>query len=155
LPESPDINIRPIRQTDSDAVRKLDSSIQGSDRSSTWDSYVERLLSIIELDWLQYPPWGCFVAEDQTGLVGFLLAERQTTAYGLPPGARIVAMAVEPTKRRAGIGKMLVSALEWQAHSEGIKQIYSVLLAEDDRDSRFLESAGFNASDLKIYAKRV
>jgi hypothetical protein len=30
-----------------------------------------------------------------------------------------------------------------------------VLLAEDDRDSSFLESAGFNASDLKIYAKRV
>ena len=153
--ETPDINIRPIRQTDSDAVRKLDSSIQGADRSSTWDSYVERLLSIIELDWLQYPPWGCYVAENESGLVGFLLAERQTTAYGLPPGARIVAMAVESSLRRAGIGKMLVQALEWQARNEGIKQIYSVLLAEDDRDSRFLESAGFNASDLKVYAKKV
>jgi len=155
LQETPDINIRPIRQTDSDAVRKLDSSIQGADRSSTWDSYVERLLSIIELDWLQYPPWGCYVAENESGLVGFLLAERQTTAYGLPPGARIVAMAVESSLRRAGIGKMLVQALEWQARNEGIKQIYSVLLAEDDRDSRFLESAGFNASDLKVYAKKV
>ncbi|MDG0866653.1 GNAT family N-acetyltransferase [Candidatus Lucifugimonas marina] len=155
MQETPDINIRPIRQTDSDAVRKLDSSIQGADRSSTWDSYVERLLSIIELDWLQYPPWGCYVAENESGLVGFLLAERQTTAYGLPPGARIVAMAVESSLRRAGIGKMLVQALEWQARNEGIKQIYSVLLAEDDRDSRFLESAGFNASDLKVYAKKV
>lgn len=133
----------------------LDSSIQGADRSSTWDSYVERLLSIIELDWLQYPPWGCYVAENESGLVGFLLAERQKTAYGLPPGARIVAMAVESSLRRAGIGKMLVRALEWQARNEGIKQIYSVLLAEDDRDSRFLESAGFNASDLKVYAKKV
>lgn len=155
MQNTPDINIRPIRQTDSDAVRKLDSSIQGADRSSTWDSYVERLLSIIELDWLQYPPWGCYVAENESGLVGFLLAERQTTAYGLPPGARIVAMAVESSLRRAGIGKMLVQALEWQARNEGIKQIYSVLLAEDDRDSRFLESAGFNASDLKVYAKKV
>ena len=155
LTQSPDINVRPIRQTDSDAVRTLDSSIQGADRSSTWDTYVERLLSIIELDWLQYPPWGCFIAEDETGLVGFLLAERQTTAYGLPPGARIVAMAVASSKRRAGIGRMLVDAQEWQARSEGIKQIYSVLLAEDDRDSRFLESAGFNASDLKIYSKHV
>jgi N-acetylglutamate synthase-like GNAT family acetyltransferase len=87
--------------------------------------------------------------------VGFLLAERQTTAYGLPPGARIVAMAVEPSLRRAGIGRMLVQALEWQARNEGIKQIYSVLLAEDDRDSKFLDSAGFNASDLKIFSKRV
>ena len=155
MPESPDINIRPITQTDADAVRLLDSSIQGADRSATWDTYVERLLSIIELDWLQYPPWGCFVAEDETGLIGFLLAERQTTDYGLTPGARIFAMAVQPTKRRLGIGKLLVNALEWQAHGEGIKQIYSVLLAEDDRDSKFLESAGFNASDLKIYAKRV
>lgn len=149
------IDIRPIRQTDSEAVRDLDSRIQGDDRSATWDTYVERLLSIIELDWLQYPPWGCFVAEDESGLVGLLLSERQTTAYGLPPGVRIVAMAVDPSKRRAGIGKRLVGALEDQARDEGIDQIYSVLLAEDDRDSRFLESAGFNASDLKIYSKRI
>ena len=95
------------------------------------------------------------MAEDESDLVGFLLSERQTTAYGLPPGARIVAMAVDPSKRRSGIGKQLVGALEDQARGKGIAQIYSVLLAEDDRDSRFLESAGFNASDLKIYAKRV
>ncbi len=148
--------VRQIRQDDAEAVRALDASIQGDDRSATWDTYVERLLSIIGLDWLQYPPWGCFVAIDESAkLVGFLLSERQTTAYGLPPGARIVAMAVEPTQRRSGIGKLLLNALEVQARTEGIKQIYSVLLAEDDRDSRFLESAGFNASDLKIYSKQV
>jgi GNAT superfamily N-acetyltransferase len=147
--------IRQIRQDDAAAVRALDASIQGDGRSATWDTYVERLLSIIELDWLQYPPWGCFVAEDESGLVGFLLSERQATAYGLPPGARIVAMAVEPSKRRLGIGRQLVEALEVQARTEGIEQIYSVLLAEDERDSKFLESSGFNASELKIYAKRL
>ena len=147
--------IRQIRQDDAAAVRALDASIQGDGRSATRDTYVERLLSIIELDWLQYPPWGCFVAEDESGLVGFLLSERQTTAYGLPPGARIVAMAVEPSKRRLGIGRQLVDALEVQARTEGIEQIYSVLLAEDERDSKFLESSGFNASELKIYAKRL
>lgn len=147
--------IRQIQQDDTEAVRTLDASIQGDDRSATWATYVERLLSIIELDWLQYPPWGCFVAEDESGLVGFLLSERQTTAYGLPPGARIVAMAVEPSKRRLGIGRQLIDALEVQARKEGIEQIYSVLLAEDKRDSRFLETSGFNASDLKIYAKRL
>lgn len=149
------IEIRQIRQDDAAAVRALDASIQGDDRSATWDTYVERLLSIIELDWLQYPPWGCYVAEDESGLIGFLLSERQTTAYGLPPGARIVAMAVEPSHRRSGIGKRLVEALEKQSHEEGIDRIYSVLLAEDDRDSSFLESAGFSGSDLKIYAKHV
>ena len=147
--------VRQIRQDDAAAVRALDASIQGDDRSATWDKYVERLLSIIELDWLQYPPWGCFVAEDDSGLVGFLLSERQTTAYGLPPGARIVAMAVEVSKRRLGIGRQLVDALEVQARSEGIEQIYSVLLAQDERDSRFLEKSGFSASELKIYAKRI
>ena len=65
----------------------LDASIQGDDHSATWNTYVERLLSVIELDWIQYPPWGGFVAEDESGFVGFLLSERQTTAYGLPPGA--------------------------------------------------------------------
>jgi N-acetylglutamate synthase-like GNAT family acetyltransferase len=64
-------------------------------------------------------------------------------------------MAVEPSKRRLGIGRQLVEALEVQARTEGIEQIYSVLLAEDERDSKFLESSGFNASELKIYAKRL
>ncbi len=147
--------IRQISQGDAEAVRALDGNIQGDDRSVTWDMYVERLLSIIELDWLQYPPWGCYVAEDDSGMVGFLLSERQTTAYGLPPGARIVAMAVEPSMRRRGIGRKLIEALEVQARKEGIEQIYSVLLAKDERDSKFLEMSGFNSSDLKIYAKRL
>jgi N-acetylglutamate synthase-like GNAT family acetyltransferase len=95
------------------------------------------------------------VAQDESGLVGFLLSERQTTAYGLPPGARIVAMAVEPSRRRQGIGRRLVEALEVQARSEGIERIYSVLLAQDERDSKFLETSGFNSSDLKIYGKRL
>jgi N-acetylglutamate synthase-like GNAT family acetyltransferase len=62
-------------------------------------------------------------------------------------------MAVEPSKRRLGIGRQLVDALEAQARSGGIEQIYSVLLAEDERDSTFLEKSGFSASELKIYAK--
>ena len=64
-------------------------------------------------------------------------------------------MAVDPSKRRLGIGRQLVDALEAQARSEGIEQIYSVLLAEDERDSTFLEKSGFSASELKIYAKRL
>ena len=147
--------VRQIRQDDAEVVRALDASIQGDDRSATWDTYVERLLSIIGLDWLQYPPWGCYVAEDESGLIGFLLSERQTIAYGLPPGVRIVAMAVEPSKRRLGIGTKLIEALEALARSEGIDRIYSVLLAEDERDSRFLETSGFNTADLKIFSKRV
>ncbi|MBT5253811.1 MAG: GNAT family N-acetyltransferase [Chloroflexi bacterium] len=111
------------------------------------------MLSIIELDWLQYPSRGCYVAE--TYLVRFLLAERQTTAYVLQPGARIVAIAVEPSLRRARIGKILVQALERQARYENIKQIYSILLAEVESDSKFLESYRSSTSDLKIYAKRV
>jgi len=62
-------------------------------------------------------------------------------------------MAVEPSKRRLGIGRQLVDAIEAQARSGGIEQIYSVLLAEDERDSTFLEKSGFSASELKIYAK--
>ena len=50
--------------------------MQGYDRSPTCDAYVKRLLSTIELDWLRYPPWGRFVAEDESGFVGFLLSER-------------------------------------------------------------------------------
>ena len=64
-------------------------------------------------------------------------------------------MAVEPSKSRIGIGKLLLNELEKQAQSDGIKQIYSVLLAEDDRDALFLESAGFSPSHIKVYVKHI
>ena len=115
------IEIRELQQGDAESVLLLDQEIRGPDRSLTWDQYVGRVLEVIALDSLEYAPWGCFVAvdreSDDNDVVAFLMSERQSSTYGLPPGVRIVAMAVHPDYRRMGIGSQLVEALTNKAQS--------------------------------------
>jgi len=150
----PEIVIRQLRQDDADAVRELDERILGPDRSATWDQYVERFLRVVDLDAMILPPWGCHVAEVAGRLIGFILAEWQTTGFGLPPGARIVAVAVHPEHRSLGVGRRLVEALATECAKSGVEQIFSVLLADDERDIRFLEACGFDAGGVRVLSRR-
>ena len=152
------IEIRELQQGDAESVLSLDQEIRGPDRSTTWDQYVGRVLEVIALDSLEYAPWGCFVAEDQGSdrqIVAFLMSERQSSTYGLPPGVRIVAMAVHPDYRRMGIGSRLVQALTVKAKADDIETIFSVLLDEDERDAAFLSRNGFSNAHFKVYTKEV
>ncbi len=152
------IEIRELRQGDAESVLLLDQEIRGPDRSLTWDQYVGRVLEVIALDSLEYAPWGCFVAVDQENdhdIVAFLMSERQSSTYGLPPGVRIVAMAVHPDYRRMGIGSRLVEALTNKAKADGISTMFSVLLDEDERDAAFLARNGFSNAHFTVYTKEV
>ena len=150
-----DIVIRSMRQDDAGDIRELDRQILGPDRSATWDTYVERFLAVADLEALIMPPWGCHVAEADGRLVSFLLSERQSTGYGLPPGARIVAIAVHPEYRRRRIGQMLVEALAKDCADAGVDQIFSVLLAKDERDAEFLASCGFSDAHVRVLSRPV
>ncbi len=152
------IEIRELQQGDADSVLSLDQEIRGPDRSLTWDQYVGRVLEIMALDSLEYAPWGCFVAVDAERdgeIVAFLMSERQSSTYGLPPGVRIVAMAVHPDYRRMGIGSRLVDALTEKAKTDKIESIFSVLLDEDERDAAFLARNGFSGAHFKVYTKEI
>ena len=150
-----EIVIRQLRQDDAEAVRELDGQILGPDRSTTWDEYVERFLRVADLEALILPPWGCHVAEVEGSVVGFILAEWQTTGYGLPPGARIVSVAVHPDYRSRGVGRKLVEGLARECAASGLGQIFSVLRADDERDIRFLEACGFDAAGVRVLGRSV
>ena len=141
----PEVTIRRLSDSDADEVRKLDGLILGPDRSGTWDEYVGRFLATSKVSVMSMPTWGSFVAEEDGQLVGFILAERQSAGYGLPPGVRIVAIAVHPEHRRKGIGRLLVQALKNDSKARGVSQIFSALRVEDERDFDFLTSADSTA----------
>ena len=152
------IAIRELLQGDAESVLTLDQEIRGPDRSVTWDQYVGRVLDIIALDSLEYAPWGCFVAVDEGRdgeIVAFLMSERQTASYGLPPGVRVVAMAVHPDYRRQGVGSQLIDALTQKAKADGLSNMFSVLLDEDERDASFLERNGFSGAHFKVFTKQI
>lgn len=156
MPESTALNkgaitVRRLQRDDADAVRELDAAILGQDRSSTWAEYVDRFLAFSRLG-TQALPWsGSQVAEIDGRVVGFLLAERQSSGYGLPPGVRMVAIAVHPDFRRLGVGKQLVDALRADAKRQAMKHIYSILQDRDERDADFIIRSGFTPAPLKVY----
>ena len=149
------MNVRQLVLGDIEAVENLDHAIRGPDRSKTWDVYIDRVLRSGYLDALPHPPWGCFVVEDCDELIGFIVAERQMPTYGLPPGARIVALAVDSAHRRRGVGKALVGKLVEDCKKSGLDNIYSILMDEDERDASFLESAGFGPTNFKVFSRPI
>ena len=151
----PEVTIRRLSESDADEVRKLDGLILGPDRSGTWDEYVGRFLASSKVSVMSMPTWGSFVAEEDGRLVGFILAERQSAGYGLPPGVRIVAIAVHPEHRRKGIGRLLVQALKNDSKARGIRQIFSALRVEDERDFDFLTSCGFDGANVRVLTARL
>ena len=148
------MQIRQLMQSDSEMVRELDMRILGADRSQTWAIYLERFLAVSDLDVLPHPPWGCYVAEQDGEIVGFLIAEKQSSGYGLPPGARIVALTVSPEMRRRGVGRKLINVLSEFCQSQGIERIYSILRAEDARDAAFLISCDFDTSSVRVFSRK-
>jgi ribosomal protein S18 acetylase RimI-like enzyme len=149
------IQIRQLVLADVQAVERLDHDIRGPGRSKTWDTYIVRVMKSGYLDGLPHPPWGCYVAYVDKTLVGFLVAERQMPTYGLPPGARIVALAVHDDFRRRGVARALVKRLEEESARAGLDMIYSVLLEEDERDAAFLMSVGFGPAEFKVYSRKI
>ncbi len=150
-----EITIRRLSEDDADGVRELDTLILGPDRSNTWNEYVGRFLASSRVSMMSMPTWGSFVAEEDGRLIGFVLAERQSVGYGLPPGARIVAVAVHPEHRQKGIGRRLLQAVKDDCRSRGVRQIFSVLRTEDERDAEFLASCGFDAAEIKVLTAKV
>jgi ribosomal protein S18 acetylase RimI-like enzyme len=149
------VSIRPLATSDADAIRDLNDRILGRDRSGTWDTYVDRFLKSSRMTAFTLPTWGSQVAELDGAVVGFVLAERQSSGYGLPPGMRIVALAVDPQHRRRGIGRQLIEALKTECKRQGIRQMFSILNESDQRDAAFLERCGFDPARLKVFVADV
>jgi N-acetylglutamate synthase-like GNAT family acetyltransferase len=150
-----DYTIRRLSQGDIEAVRILDGRILEGDRSVTWDQITARYLDVAGLESLVLPPWGCHVAEFESEIVGFILAERQSPAYGLPEGGRIVAIAVHPDHRRNGVGARMVTALIDDCRTVGLEEVYSVLRDEDERDAEFLAACGFDESRVRLLSRDI
>jgi ribosomal protein S18 acetylase RimI-like enzyme len=154
-PDAVAVTVRRLKREDADAVRQLDGLILGADRSATWAEYMERFLAFSKLG-TQVLPWsGSQIAEVKEGVVGFLLAERQSAGYGLPPGLRVVAIAVHPEFRQFGIGRKLIDALKADSRRQGIKYIYSIVQDRDERDGAFLAACGFEPAAVKVYSTQV
>jgi GNAT superfamily N-acetyltransferase len=139
-----DVTIRPMRPDDvSEAERVSDEGFyeldvrmrRSSDPAPERRSdphravWIERTLHIVRTD-----PGGCWVAEDETGMVGMVTSFRRETLWCL------ATYAVRPGRQGRGIGKPLLAA----ALNHGRGTLRGMLAASSDpRAARIYHQAGF------------
>jgi ribosomal protein S18 acetylase RimI-like enzyme len=97
----------------------------------------------------------CFVAQGQTGLVGYVAGEpaRIHPVLLLPLTAVISELWVEPAQRRHGLGKTLVEQFHTAASAAGYPRLEVSTLAGDVRAVAFWRSVGF--ADLRLVLDRL
>lgn len=91
------------------------------------------------------PPPAGFVAEEEGQLVGFAEASLRNYAEGAPPGptAYLEGIWVEPERRRRGVGRALLAAVEAWAIEQGSSWLGSDALLDNDLSHRWHSAAGF------------
>lgn len=139
------VRIRPMTDRDMPALVAIDQKITGKDRMTSWPQKVSSHFNTY------YPPL-CFVAEADSGVVGFIIGGVMGAEYGLPLSGWINIIGVDPEYQGRGIGRMLTRSFIEACHRRGIKARLMVR-QKDERLKRMLASLGFQQGDLVDFVK--
>jgi GNAT superfamily N-acetyltransferase len=142
------IVIRRLEPSDEQPIIDIDAKIVGKERAVSWRQRVFRYLE-------RYHPPVSHVAEADGVVIGFIIGDIRGWEYGMPSGAWIDIMGVDPAYQGQGLGRRLVEAFVAQCRHQGIKRIHSFMREDDTRIRRFLEAAGFSRGALVEYALEV
>ncbi|HEX6377118.1 MAG TPA: GNAT family N-acetyltransferase [Allosphingosinicella sp.] len=85
------------------------------------------------------------VAEEEGRLIGFAEAAVRSVAEGAPPGpaAYLEGIWVEPDRRRHGVGRALLTAVEHWARRQGLAWLGSDAVLDNDAGHGWHRRAGF------------
>ena len=135
-----------------------DFAAWGSMRRKLWPDIVPEELPA-EFERFLDPDWheSAFVAEDEDGrLAGFAEASVRSVAEGGPegPAAYLEGIYVEPDRRRRGIARLLLAAVEQWARDRGLRHLGSDALLDNQASHAWHEAAGFGEVErLVIFGK--
>ena len=131
------ISVRPMAESDLDAVAMLDHRLAGQSRHGF---YVKRLAAAS----LAPNAFLGLVAEMDGRLVGFVSAHVLDGEFGgTDPAAVLDAIGTAPDLRGRGVARALMTAFEAEARRRGIRQIQSEVNWTNHGLVRFFADAGF------------
>ena len=88
------------------------------------------------------PGADCVIAEVESQIAGFIIAEAETRPGRLPTG-HIITIDVLETYRRSGIGSLLIRAAEERLAARGAKQIELETARDNDAAIAFWQKHGY------------
>jgi ribosomal protein S18 acetylase RimI-like enzyme len=137
--------IRRMTEADLQKVKDIDKELAGPYRCISWPVRVEA-------HWWMYRGMPSFVAELDGEVVGFVLGDVRGAEYGTDAGGWIDMMGVCSKHQCRGVGRMLVGEFCQECQKRGVK-VRVVVVKDDKRLVKFLESAGFRRGNLVSYEK--
>ena len=149
MPPDP-ITIRPIRDSDLDAVVALDARTTGEFKADYWRAAFDRYVATTDQ--------ACAFAAVQGGadLVGYVMGEVRSWEFGSPPCGWVFAVNVAPVCREAGIGTELFAAAHAVFLKAGVKSIRTMVARDATLLMSFFRAQGMAAGpfvelELQIY----
>jgi GNAT superfamily N-acetyltransferase len=132
------IRVRPLKPRDHSAVVALDAENTGIAKPRYWrDLFAEYGRRRAARFFL--------VAEDDAGLVGFVVGEIRAWEFGSAPCGWVLAIEVDAKARLRRIGTMLLQAIVGCFERAGVKKVRTMLARDDLLNLRFFRSQGMMA----------
>lgn len=132
------VRIRPLLPRDHRAIMALDAANTGMAKPHYWRDlfadYGRRRNTRF-----------CLIAEDDGGLVGFVLGEIRAWEFGSVPCGWVLAIEIEADARLRRIGTMLFEAIVACFAKAGVKKVRTMLARDDLLNLRFFRSQGMMA----------
>jgi ribosomal protein S18 acetylase RimI-like enzyme len=131
--------VRELRETDAEAVVEIYSAIV--------QQPVDRDFKKLVLHHAKSSQEGCFVAEHNGQVVGFLISYILTLGFGIEKSAWIANLGVNPDFMGKGIGAMMAEKTFALYKSKKIKRVYTSVRWDTSDLLSFFKTQGFEQSN--------
>lgn len=138
---APDVVVRPLSDTDIEAITRIDEKVGGTYRPDFWE---ERVAYYLRRD-----PESSRVAEIGGDVVGFMLGDLRGGEFGLEETSGwIERFGVDPAHRGRGIARQLFDALADHFRASGAHHLRTFVDASQTDNAKFLAALGFGPARL-------
>jgi len=131
-----DISIRNAIPSDLAAVISLDHVTTKEAKPEYWQGIFSHYIDGGRQDRI------FIVAENDAGVIGFIVGEIRAWEFGSPPCGWVFALAVSPTARELGIGKRMFDEISMRLKQAGIATVRTMTDRDDKHMLSFFRSMG-------------
>ncbi|GAB2594033.1 hypothetical protein GCM10027034_28910 [Ramlibacter solisilvae] len=135
--------MRAVRRQDLEQVVALDARVTGLEKRAYWERVYRRYGHAQRGEQRLF-----LVAVAGSEVVGFVIGEVRDWEFGSPPCGWVFAIDVDPRVRQAGIGTRLLTALCDAMRSAGVRQLRTLLSADNTLILSFFRSQGMMAAPM-------
>lgn len=141
------IAVRRMTAQDTEAVLRINEAITGGAAEAQWETRI--------LDYLARSPLGCFVAEWDGEVVGFIFGDIRGWAFAIPKTGWLEIVGVHPKFQGKGVARALIGKLHVYFRNHNVERIMTMINWNDAGLVGFFRALGFERSEFIVLEEKV